>query len=126
MNRNPSLPLVAFLGLSIAILCGPRLANAQMPSGEEASPATLTVMTHNLKFASPNPLNAWPARRPLMREVIQQPGHSELKERTVEADSGARGCGQRLPTFGDRQFRDFCAKLAPIDGQALPVAVNLS
>jgi len=43
-----------------------------MPSGEKASHATLTVMTYNLKFASPNPPNAWPARRPLMREVIQQ------------------------------------------------------
>jgi endonuclease/exonuclease/phosphatase family metal-dependent hydrolase len=29
-------------------------------------------MTYNLKFASPNPPNAWPVRRPLVREVIQQ------------------------------------------------------
>ena len=33
---------------------------------------TLTVMTYNLKFGSTNPPNAWPIRRPLMREVIQQ------------------------------------------------------
>ncbi|MCF7674507.1 MAG: endonuclease/exonuclease/phosphatase family protein [Akkermansiaceae bacterium] len=29
-------------------------------------------MTYNLKFASPKPPNAWPVRRPLMREVIRQ------------------------------------------------------
>jgi hypothetical protein len=28
-------------------------------------------MTYNLTFASANPPHAWPARRPLMREVIQ-------------------------------------------------------
>jgi hypothetical protein len=31
-----------------------------------ASPASLCVMTYNLRFASPNPPNAWPQRRPLM------------------------------------------------------------
>jgi endonuclease/exonuclease/phosphatase family metal-dependent hydrolase len=36
-----------------------------------ASPASLTVMTYNLRFASANPPNAWPQRRPLMRELIQ-------------------------------------------------------
>ena len=35
------------------------------------SPGTLCVMTYNLRFASTNPPNAWPDRRPLMREVIQ-------------------------------------------------------
>ena len=29
-------------------------------------------MTYNLKFASTNPPNAWPVRRPLLRKVIQQ------------------------------------------------------
>ncbi|HWI55931.1 MAG TPA: endonuclease/exonuclease/phosphatase family protein [Bacillota bacterium] len=29
-------------------------------------------MTYNLRFASPNPPNAWPQRRPLMRELIQK------------------------------------------------------
>lgn len=37
-----------------------------------AAPAALTVMTYNLRFASTNPPNAWPTRRPLMRELIQQ------------------------------------------------------
>ena len=36
-----------------------------------ASPASLCVMTYNLRFASPTPPNAWPQRRPLMRELIQ-------------------------------------------------------
>lgn len=35
-----------------------------------APPAALCVMTYNLRFASPNPPNAWPQRRPLMRELI--------------------------------------------------------
>lgn len=34
------------------------------------APGTLTVMTYNLKYASPNPPNSWPERRPLMKEVI--------------------------------------------------------
>ena len=34
------------------------------------TPGTLTVMTYNLKFGSPNPPNGWPQRRPLMRELI--------------------------------------------------------
>lgn len=32
---------------------------------------TLCVMTYNLRFASTNPPNAWPQRRPLMRELLQ-------------------------------------------------------
>lgn len=45
-------------------------ARAQQPTN--AASATLTVMTYNLRFASQNPPNAWPERRPLMRELIQQ------------------------------------------------------
>ena len=36
------------------------------------SPPWLTVMTYNLRYASPTPPNAWPQRRPLMRELIQR------------------------------------------------------
>jgi endonuclease/exonuclease/phosphatase family metal-dependent hydrolase len=43
-------------------------AGAQTAS--PGAPGTLTVMTYNLKFASPNPPNAWPQRRPLMAELI--------------------------------------------------------
>ena len=32
--------------------------------------ATLCVMTYNLRYASATPPNAWPQRRPLMRELI--------------------------------------------------------
>lgn len=32
---------------------------------------TLSVMTYNLRYASPKPPNDWPTRRPLVREVIQ-------------------------------------------------------
>lgn len=41
--------------------------------GGEAKPETsLSVMTFNLRFASAQPPHAWPQRRPLNREVIQQ------------------------------------------------------
>jgi endonuclease/exonuclease/phosphatase family metal-dependent hydrolase len=33
---------------------------------------SLQVMTFNVRFASPNPPNAWPDRRPLVREVIER------------------------------------------------------
>lgn len=36
-----------------------------------ASGDTLCVMSYNLRYASPKPPNAWPDRRPLVREVIQ-------------------------------------------------------
>lgn len=42
-------------------------------AGEQpvASPAELTVMTFNLRFASATPPNAWPQRRPVMRACIE-------------------------------------------------------
>ena len=40
----------------------------KVPSSTNA----LTVMTYNLRYASATPPNDWPARRPLMRELIQQ------------------------------------------------------
>lgn len=72
MNQNESFRLVACLALSVAVLCGPRLADAQTSSVASATPAMLTVMTYNLRYASTHPPNAWPTRRPIMREVIQQ------------------------------------------------------
>ena len=72
MNQNALLRLVARLLVFAATVCGERLLNAQSPSGENVSAATLTVMTYNLKFASTNPPNAWSTRRPLMREAIRQ------------------------------------------------------
>jgi endonuclease/exonuclease/phosphatase family metal-dependent hydrolase len=34
--------------------------------------AELVVMTYNLRYASENPPNAWPDRRPIMKEVLHQ------------------------------------------------------
>ena len=45
------------------------LAEAQSDSSADAG--VLRVMTYNLRFASPKGPNAWPDRRPLMRECIQ-------------------------------------------------------
>jgi endonuclease/exonuclease/phosphatase family metal-dependent hydrolase len=72
MIPRASLRLVAGLVVFVPVICGPRWVNAQAPPVENASAATLTVMTYNLRFASPKPPNAWPTRRPLVREVIQQ------------------------------------------------------
>jgi endonuclease/exonuclease/phosphatase family metal-dependent hydrolase len=72
MNRNPSFPFVDCSVLTLAVVCCLGLANAQSLSVENATPSALKVTTYNLKFASPNPPNAWPARRLLMRDVIQQ------------------------------------------------------
>lgn len=55
--------------VSVALLFSTTVfGDDKVPSSTNA----LTVMTYNLRFASPNPPNAWPARRPLMRELIQQ------------------------------------------------------
>jgi endonuclease/exonuclease/phosphatase family metal-dependent hydrolase len=72
LSRDATACFLACLCFPVALLCGPGRAEAQAASGESPSTATLTVMTYNLKFASTNPPNAWPVRRPLVREVIQQ------------------------------------------------------
>lgn len=46
-------------------------ARTQAADSHGAPPASLTVMTYNLRFASPSPPNAWPQRRPLVAELIQ-------------------------------------------------------
>jgi len=56
------------VGLAIvALLIGSTSAHAD----NSTNTASLCVMTYNLRYASPNPPNAWPTRRPLVREVIQ-------------------------------------------------------
>jgi endonuclease/exonuclease/phosphatase family metal-dependent hydrolase len=42
--------------------------------GTRPSPQPLEVMTFNLRYASPDPPNAWPVRRPVVRELLQQEG----------------------------------------------------
>jgi len=57
--------------LVFAVVLGfcPQIVSA----GEAAKAAgTLCVMTYNLRYASSNPPNAWPQRRPLMRECIEK------------------------------------------------------
>jgi endonuclease/exonuclease/phosphatase family metal-dependent hydrolase len=58
--------ILLFLTLWLALVTPIRADNPT-----PGAPASLTVMTYNLRFASPNPPNAWPQRRPLMRELIQ-------------------------------------------------------
>lgn len=41
------------------------------PMIASAATSNLCVMTYNLRYASPTGPNAWPQRRPLMRELIQ-------------------------------------------------------
>ena len=54
------------------LLSGRGAFSADAPPPPELPPGTLTVMTYNLRYASLNPPNAWPVRRPLVREVIEQ------------------------------------------------------
>jgi endonuclease/exonuclease/phosphatase family metal-dependent hydrolase len=59
-------PIVRFsfaFGLWLLLTCAGLSQNA-------APTETLCVMSYNLRFASSNPPNAWPVRRPLMSEVI--------------------------------------------------------
>lgn len=55
--------MVALLS-ALAIGC----AHSQTPG----KPQPLEVMTFNLRYASPAPPNAWPVRRPVVRELLQQ------------------------------------------------------
>jgi len=52
---------IFLLGVSAAF--HPRLAAEEIP---------LRVMTFNLRYASPNPPNSWPERRPVMRNCIRR------------------------------------------------------
>lgn len=54
--------------LAVAALALSVISSKAQPA---ASGDTLCVMTYNLRYASPKPPNAWPDRRPLVREVIQ-------------------------------------------------------
>jgi endonuclease/exonuclease/phosphatase family metal-dependent hydrolase len=65
-------PVVAALVLAMAadaFVPDRKLQAAEAPS---AAPSALCVMTFNLRYASPEPPNAWPQRRPVMRACIQK------------------------------------------------------
>jgi endonuclease/exonuclease/phosphatase family metal-dependent hydrolase len=72
MERISSFRREAGLALLAAMLAALHPLPTPAQSTNPASPDTLTVMTYNLKYASPSGPNAWPVRRPLVREVIQQ------------------------------------------------------
>jgi endonuclease/exonuclease/phosphatase family metal-dependent hydrolase len=57
------------LAASIVLLGG--FASPVRPRAAE-EPAPLCVMTFNLRYASPQGSNSWPARRPVMRDCIRQ------------------------------------------------------
>jgi endonuclease/exonuclease/phosphatase family metal-dependent hydrolase len=63
---------IAALLLAGAVAAGSQPVSAQPPSSVPAASPVLTVMTYNLRYASASAPNAWPVRRPIMREVIQQ------------------------------------------------------
>jgi endonuclease/exonuclease/phosphatase family metal-dependent hydrolase len=65
MNIRPVRPL----GLVTAILLGALLPPVSVAGANGGAPV-LRVMTYNLRYASPKPPNAWPDRRPLMRELL--------------------------------------------------------
>lgn len=55
-----------------SVLLGGLLALVSPALAGTNAPATLTVTTYNLRYASSTPPNAWPDRRPLMIEQIRQ------------------------------------------------------
>jgi endonuclease/exonuclease/phosphatase family metal-dependent hydrolase len=62
--------LLVRVGLLLALVLSGLTFVRAAPSA--ASTAGLVVMTYNLRYASNTPPNDWPARRPLVREVIAQ------------------------------------------------------
>lgn len=62
-----ALKVLPVSALFLVLAAPPNLRAVELPGQGEG---TLRVMTYNIRFASPNPPNAWPARRPLMRECI--------------------------------------------------------
>jgi len=61
------LPVAASLAATIVCLAwaAPLIGRVQGPA-----PLDLRVMTYNLRYASQTPPNAWPARRPVMKNLI--------------------------------------------------------
>jgi len=74
MSRREFLrSVVGWLGWAAVAACLLRVEGQAQPLAHARS-ESLCVMTYNLRFASPHPPNAWPARRPLMRELIRRIG----------------------------------------------------
>jgi len=60
-----------FLACCTLVACAFSPDRTRAQDAPKSPNGTLCAMTYNLRFASPNPPNAWPQRRPLMRELIQ-------------------------------------------------------
>jgi endonuclease/exonuclease/phosphatase family metal-dependent hydrolase len=65
MNAIPSRPVVRLLALALALL------SAILPTASRGASAELKVMTYNLRYASDKGANAWPDRRPVMKELLE-------------------------------------------------------
>ena len=70
MNRSAFIRCITTVLILVAGDSGILQSRATAQTATTSAPGTLTVMTYNLKFASANPPNAWPQRRPLMSELI--------------------------------------------------------
>lgn len=66
------LHLIPSIGLLLSLAFGLQAAEQGAPSGGAAKPMELSVMTYNVRYASQRPPNAWPDRRPLVRDCIRQ------------------------------------------------------
>ena len=65
---SPPPPLLSLL---LLIIISSSSAGAQ-EQNQDQKEASLCVMTFNLRYASDRPPNAWPQRRPVMKELIQR------------------------------------------------------
>jgi endonuclease/exonuclease/phosphatase family metal-dependent hydrolase len=72
MKRNACIRRLATLLTLVACGLGSLPFRTSAQTAAIAAPGTLTVMTYNLRFASSNPPNAWPQRRPLMAECVEK------------------------------------------------------
>jgi endonuclease/exonuclease/phosphatase family metal-dependent hydrolase len=97
----PHAPLLTGMIVAVALAgCAPKAvpsaASPHPTTTQAAASPDVTVMTFNLRFASPRPPNAWPQRRDLVRDAIrsvdadligtQEGLYGQLKD--VEADLG--------------------------------------
>ncbi|MEI2723533.1 MAG: hypothetical protein V9H26_08340 [Verrucomicrobiota bacterium] len=93
--------------IALALLILARPVHAENPTNP--APPWLAVMTYNLRYASPTPPNAWPQRRPLMRELIQQvaPDVMGTQEGSVRPNQGSchRSARLRVDRHGPRRWQ---------------------
>jgi len=98
MSRSAFIRCLTIVLVIVAGDAGFLQFSAAAQTATTSAPGMLTVMTYNLKFASSNPPNAWPQRRPLMSELIGQlaPDVFGTQEGIY---SQLQGLGADLPAF---------------------------